>query len=54
MSEFRGFDFFFLDELLTDEERAILPRRPRAKDCDHNMLDAIGIGLWQLTRKGER
>ena len=39
---------------LTAEERAILPRRPRAKNYDHNMLDAVGLGLWQLTRKGER
>lgn len=39
---------------LASEERDRLPLRPRAKNYDHNMLDAIGIGLWQLTRKGER
>lgn len=31
-------------------EREKLPRRPRAKDYDHNMLDAVGIGLWKLGR----
>jgi len=35
---------------LIDEERALLPRRPRAKDYDHNMVDAVGIGLWKLGR----
>lgn len=36
--------------LLTPGELAILPKRPRAKDYDHNMLDAIGLGLWKLKR----
>lgn len=35
---------------LTKEEIALLPRRPRAKDHDHNVLDAVGIGLWKLGR----
>lgn len=35
---------------LTKEEIVLLPRRPRAKDHDHNMLDAVGIGLWKLGR----
>lgn len=35
---------------LTPEEVALLPKRPRAKDFDHNMLDAIGLGLWKLWR----
>lgn len=35
---------------LSAEERALLPRRPRAKNYDHNMLDAVGLGLWQLKR----
>lgn len=35
---------------LTPEEVALLPRRPRAKDFDNNMLDAIGLGLWKLGR----
>lgn len=35
---------------LTEEEVALLPRRPRAKDHDHNVLDAVGIGLWKLGR----
>lgn len=39
---------------LTPEERALLPRRPRARDFDHNMLDAVGLGLWQLAREGQR
>lgn len=39
---------------LSREERALLPRRPRAKDFDHNMLDAVGLGLWQLNTEGQR
>lgn len=39
---------------LTAAERAILPVRPRAGDHDHNMLDAVGLGLWQLEKKGQR
>lgn len=35
---------------LTDEERALLPKRPRTKDYDHNLVDAVGIGLWKLGR----
>lgn len=35
---------------LTPEEVAVLPKRPRAKDHDHNLLDAIGLGLWKLGR----
>jgi hypothetical protein len=35
---------------LSKEELAKLPKRPRAKDYDHNMLDAVGIGLWKLGR----
>ncbi len=31
-------------------EVALMPRRPRAKDFDHNMLDAIGLGLHELGR----
>lgn len=30
--------------LLSDSERAILPSR------DHNMIDAVGLGLWALGR----
>lgn len=36
--------------LLTEEEKALMPKRPRAKTYDHNMLDAVGIGLWKLQR----
>ena len=36
--------------LLTAEEKALMPKRPRAKTYDHNMLDAVGIGLWKLQR----
>jgi hypothetical protein len=35
---------------LSKEELALLPKRPRAKDFDHNLLDAVGIGLWKLGR----
>lgn len=35
---------------LSPEEVALLPRRPRAKDHDDNMLDAVGLGLWKLGR----
>ena len=35
---------------LTSKERDILPKRPRAQDFDHNMVDALGIGLWQLEK----
>lgn len=35
---------------LTAEELAVLPKRPRAKTLDSNMVDAIGIGLWRLGR----
>lgn len=37
-------------EALTEEELQIVPRRPRAKDHDHNIVDAVGIGLWKLGR----
>lgn len=39
---------------LSARETNLLPRRPRAGDFDHNMLDAIGIGLWQLAKEGQR
>ena len=35
---------------LTPGELALLPRRPRAKDHDHNCVDAVGLGLWKLGR----
>ena len=35
---------------LTPDELALLPRRPRAKDVDHNCVDAVGLGLWKLGR----
>jgi hypothetical protein len=35
---------------LSKEELAVLPKRPRAKDYDNNIVDAIGIGLWKLGR----
>ena len=34
---------------LTDEEKECMPKLPKTKA--HNMLDAIGIGLWWLTKK---
>lgn len=39
---------------LTEQERSILPKRPRAKNYDHNMIDAVGLGLWFLKSKGKR
>jgi len=27
---------------------------PKIQGCDHNMVDAIGIGLWQLGKEGQR
>lgn len=41
-------------DALGEDEIARLPKRPRAKTFDHNMLDAVGIGLWQLTREQQR
>lgn len=35
---------------LTPEELARVPKRPRAHDIDHNILDGIGIGLHYLGR----
>lgn len=37
-------------EALAPEELRCVPKRPRAKDYDHNCLDAIGLGLWKLGR----
>jgi hypothetical protein len=37
-------------EMLAQSEKELLPTRPRAKDFDNNMVDAIGIGLWKLGR----
>ena len=39
---------------LSQKERALLPRRPRARNFDHNMLDAVGLGLYQLERENQR
>jgi len=38
-------------DALSAEERAVLPKRPRAKDYDHNMLDGVGIALWRAQRE---
>lgn len=35
---------------LSPAELAVVPRRPRAKDVDHNCADAVGLGLWKLGR----
>lgn len=35
---------------LSPAEITFLPKSPRAKNYDHNMLDAIGLGLWKLGR----
>jgi len=39
---------------LTASEKEVLPTRPRAGGYDHNMIDAVGLALWQLERKGNR
>lgn len=39
-------------QLLSSQEKAILEPN-RAGNYDHNMVDAIGIGLWFLKRKKE-
>jgi hypothetical protein len=36
-------------KVLTEEERAIMPKTKSGK-YDHNMLDAVGLGLWKLGR----
>lgn len=41
-------------EALTDEERDLLPKRPRGSGFDHNMIDAVGLGLWLLRKEGDR
>ena len=35
---------------LKDYERTLLPLKPRARTYDHNMIDAVGLGLWKLGR----
>lgn len=35
---------------LSEVEESRLPVRPRARTYDHNMLDAVGLGLWELGR----
>lgn len=37
---------------LTPEEMARVPRTRAAIGYDHNVLDAIGLGLWRLGRMG--
>jgi len=39
---------------LTPEEFARLPRRPRARGFDHNMVDGVGLALWYLDKEGLR
>jgi hypothetical protein len=39
---------------LTPDERALLPRYGRKRGFDHNMLDAVGLGLWQLAKERQR
>lgn len=31
-------------------EIRLLPKTPRSKKYDHNMVDAVGMGLWKLKR----
>lgn len=37
---------------LTDEECAVIPKTRSALGYDHNVIDAIGLGLWRLGRMG--
>jgi len=37
-------------ETLSDVELKVLPKSPRARTYNHNMLDAVGLGLWALGR----
>jgi hypothetical protein len=37
-------------EKLSPKERDVLQKSPRAKKFNHNMIDAVGIGLWKLGR----
>lgn len=37
-------------EALSEKEKKLLPKKPRARKYDHNALDAAGIGLWKLGR----
>ena len=41
-------------EIATPEEFARLPRRPRARGFDHNMVDGVGLALWYLDKEGLR
>jgi len=36
---------------LTEDEQAVLGKTKYSKAIKHNMLDAIGIGLWNLGRR---
>jgi len=38
-------------ERLSEAERDILTRKPYGKTLLHNLLDAVGIGLWELKRR---
>ena len=38
-------------KLLTEEEMAIYERMDLAKSLRHNVIDAIGIGLWAVERR---
>jgi len=35
---------------LSSAELSVLQKKPRATKFDHNMVDAVGIGLWKLGR----
>lgn len=35
---------------LAKEELTLLPKTPRSRKLDHNMIDAVGLGLWHLGR----
>jgi hypothetical protein len=41
-----------LESVLSSEERVVVDAYKCAKHTKHNMLDAIGIGLWKLGRVG--
>lgn len=39
-------------EFLTPEEIAVIPKTRSALGFDHNVIDAVGLGLWTLGRMG--
>ena len=45
----KDIDIKYTWSCLSESERALLPKLPKSKL--HNVLDAVGIGLWHLRRR---